>query len=767
MTNYDFLNISPFEFEILCRDLLQSELRISLEAFGMGADEGIDLRFSRGIDLIGQCKRYKDYNSLYQNLKKEVAKVKKLNPDKYILTTSTSLSPSQKKNILELFNPHIKSPSDIYSKEDLNNILSRNPHIEKDHYKLWLSSTNVLNTIVNSQIVNQSRFVLDEIKENIKLYVQNESFFEALNILKENNYVIISGIPGIGKTTLAQILVYDFLGNGIEEFVFLSDSINQGFQLFNEEKSQIFLFDDFLGRNFIENSLNTNEEGQIIRFINKIQKSDNKLLIFTTREYILNQAKLRFDRFDNIQFKMCIMDLSKYTTIIKAKILYNHLYFNNIPFNYIKEIIAQKYLMAIINHQNYNPRIIEFFTQSELWNSYSDKEFPAKLKEIFDYPDSIWKHAYENHITKLSRYVLCCLGLFNGKVDFENLYNQLTLFAKQIKYENNIDYLSFNKCLRELDNSFIQIKRDYLNVVNISFQNPSIQDFLIKYIDDDDNLKRDLIICSVYLKPLLSIFSNKDKTLQLKNRLSLDSALESVLFDNIIGSFDSYEYSLYNKGYSKPSKDDLAVLKLSSIVFNLDFSNESKLKEFVLEKIKNLMYSNQIGNVSVNDFYSLINKYYEELNPNFSKIMPNIIDSIWDYDDLWILKNCEENYSNDYEKFLEENDEAYNDVIYSIASDIASRDSENLQDDIDLLKELENDFYIDTYDERSQIEQKISAIEEERENDEYFHHAFEERSYSRYFTNHQSNLDDENEELRYTSVNTQEENIESMFKSLE
>lgn len=402
MTNYDFLNISPFEFEILCRDLLQSELGVRLEAFGSGTDGGIDLRFADGGNLIVQCKRYKDYSSLIQELKREVKKVNKLNPERYILTTSASLSPKQKENIQELFSPFIHKPSDIFTREDLNNLLNRFPNVEKDNYKLWLSSTNILHTIINSQIVNQSKFAFDEIKDKIQLYVQNDSFFEALNILKENNYVIISGIPGIGKTTLAQILVYDLLARGTEEFIFLSDSISQGFQLFNEEKSQVFFFDDFLGRNFLENSIKTNEEGQIIRFISKIQKSENKVLIFTTREYILNQAQIKFDRLDSLEFRKCVMDLSKYTTIIKAKILYNHLFFFNIPFNYIEEIINQKLLMPIINHQNYNPRIIESFTQAKLWDSFSSKDFPAELKKIFDYPDLIWQHAYENQIVYIN-----------------------------------------------------------------------------------------------------------------------------------------------------------------------------------------------------------------------------------------------------------------------------------------------------------------------------------------------------------------------------
>ena len=82
MPDYDFLNLSPPEFEDLTKDILQKHLDITLESFTSGRDKGIDLRYSLSPkdNLIIQCKRYKDYNSLLSNLKKEVSKVQDLSP---------------------------------------------------------------------------------------------------------------------------------------------------------------------------------------------------------------------------------------------------------------------------------------------------------------------------------------------------------------------------------------------------------------------------------------------------------------------------------------------------------------------------------------------------------------------------------------------------------------------------------------------------------------------------------------------------------------
>ena len=71
MRDYDFLNLSPPEFEDLTRDLLQKELGLTLETFTTGADKGIDIRYaySKKKKLIVQCKRYKSYSSLISNFK--------------------------------------------------------------------------------------------------------------------------------------------------------------------------------------------------------------------------------------------------------------------------------------------------------------------------------------------------------------------------------------------------------------------------------------------------------------------------------------------------------------------------------------------------------------------------------------------------------------------------------------------------------------------------------------------------------------------------
>ncbi len=179
MPDYNFQTLSPIDFENLVRDLLQSELSIRLESFKAGKDQGIDLRYSKanGLSLIVQAKHYAGtgFSGLLAHLKsKEMPKIDELRPDRYLLATSVPLSPANKDEIKEALFPHIKELYDIYGKDDLNNLIGLFPTVERQHFKLWLSSTTVLEEVLHGRIINQTRITLEEIADKARLTIIHE-----------------------------------------------------------------------------------------------------------------------------------------------------------------------------------------------------------------------------------------------------------------------------------------------------------------------------------------------------------------------------------------------------------------------------------------------------------------------------------------------------------------------------------------------------------------------------------------------------------------
>jgi hypothetical protein len=521
MNGYDFLVLSPHEFENISRDLLQQKLSVFIESFTTGKDGGIDLRCakSKTEKIIIQAKRYKDFTSLYNTLKDEAKKVGKLAPDQYILTTSAGLTPSNKDTIKKLFEPYIKSTEDILGKDDLNNLLSLHNTIELKYYKLWLSSTAILDKVLHSKVYNQSAFELEDIQDKVKLYVQNESFNEAVEILKDHRYVIISGIPGIGKSTLARILILYSLSNEFEEFIYLNQSIDDGYEFYKDGVKQVFLFDDFLGKNFFEARRLPNEDNKIVKFIEKIKRSPDKILILATREYILKQASNVFEAFkiSNIEVAKCLLDLSSYTNLLKAQIIYNHLYFADVPSGHLADLVrenpndwgGEKNYEQLISHKNYNPRIIQTIVERRIWEHCPADKFTEVFKTYLDNPQSVWLYAFENSLDKFSQYALIVLLSMGTPVrmgDWEKAINEF-LTVNSHKYWISYDSIKFSRAIRELENTFIKTDKDSEHTIIIEYQNPSIQDFLVNYLKEKADLIKSILQSAIFTDQFFNVFT--------------------------------------------------------------------------------------------------------------------------------------------------------------------------------------------------------------------------------------------------------------------
>jgi len=554
MANYDFSTLSPYDFELLCRDLLSKHYDRRFESFAPGRDGGTDLRsFAiNGNEIIVQCKHYKTYTSLKPKLKSEKAKVEKLNPSRYIFATSVDLTKRNKDEIFEIFAPHIKNVEDILGKQDLNQLLTTYPSVERNHFKLWLSSTTVLQRILHNGAFVVSESVLKEVRHRIKYYVQNESFNKALEILKEQRVIVITGVPGVGKTTLAYMLTYHLLIQNKMQFLSISSSISEGFDLFNEHEAQIFLFDDFLGRNFLQVALSTNEDDKLTKFIKRIQNSKNKILICTTREYILNQALNKYERLqiDRLEINKFVLDISRYTQFVKAEILYNHLFFEDLGRDLLEYFVLNKLYISIINHRNYNPRLIEFLAHELKKAKFEKDEVKERVLAQLDNPADIWKFAFENDISKVSQYLLLVMLTCGDPVFSDDLFLALSnfLFLGDLSGPS-LDELEYNRCLKELDNSFITTVIDADRKLIIRFQNPGVSDFLINYLSNLKSTQSKLIRSAIFLNQLCNIFglpkASTDRYFYIVFSKPIELAPDQVILvqKKIVSEFDEMTFS--------------------------------------------------------------------------------------------------------------------------------------------------------------------------------------------------------------------------------
>jgi DNA polymerase III delta prime subunit len=664
MSNYDFNILSPFEFEELSRDVLQEEHGVLFESFTNGRDSGIDFRHTRAGNWIVQAKRYKTYAQLRTELKKEAAKAKKLHPGRYTLLTSVGLTPKNKDEIIKIYKGLIVSTDDIYGANDINNRLGVFPAVEKRHPKLWLSSSAVLDHILHSIVINQSEFEKATIEEEVEKYVENKSFFEALQILTKHNFCIISGAPGVGKTTLARMLIYHYLSTGFKEFVYISDSIAQGYQTYKDKMKQVFLFDDFLGRNFLEKNLSTNEETQIVKFIQRIAKSKNKILICTTREYILNQAKAKYDLLEENTSGdgSYILDIGKYTKLIKAKILYNHLFFSTIPQEYINELAATKDYLKIIQHQNYTPRRIESLTKENFWKKYTSQQYPQKVLEALDDPEAIWGHPYEHQITKLARCILGILVTTGTPIFEEDLRSATEEFCKvnKDKYGIAADNFEYINALKELENTFITITKEERNIL-IEFQNPSIQDYMIKFLAQREDLLVDILNAAHFINQLYSIISNKKKNTYGLQKINPQEKVYAAIKDKLFRSFKELKHSRIisvrtTRGeYYKRREWRGPVEMLESIINNFTIDQDKQLREWLITEFNHITVSN-LNNIEQYAYIELLTKLKNYTKFDDKRVIQELFTQCRTITEIHTFLKLKEIFPKEYEKFIKDED---------------------------------------------------------------------------------------------------------------
>lgn len=150
--SYDLSVLSPSQFEALSADLIGRDIGLRFEQFGHGPDGGVDGRHAKGPEkIILQAKHYNlsGFAQLERAIRKERSKVDRLEPSRYILSTSVSMTPSRKVKLKDIIGPALVDLGDVYGKEDLEGLLRNYQDIAEAHPALWQTSGRVIESVLN------------------------------------------------------------------------------------------------------------------------------------------------------------------------------------------------------------------------------------------------------------------------------------------------------------------------------------------------------------------------------------------------------------------------------------------------------------------------------------------------------------------------------------------------------------------------------------------------------------------------------------------
>ncbi len=331
-------------------------------------------------------------------------------------------------------------------------------------------------------LVKNQPFVVDDSEK--ALFVKTKSFHNSIEKISKLHTVIITGEPGIGKTTLAKNLCLHFQSKGYEVIVLKKKSIDEVNSQFSDSKKLIFYFDDFLGSNFLE-AITNNEDSEISKFIQKVRRSENNIFVLTSRTNIFNRGMLISDTFKshNLEYNeytICTDDITNYE---RAKILYNHIYKRKLSPELSNVYIKNEFYFEVIQHRNFNPRIIEFITDYRRIENCPDQTYTDFILKSLNNPEIIWEQTYQQQSDKATK-ILVGLVVFNGG----NIHENHLKYAYKnyiLRCSSNEDDFVFNYRIKELLKYFLIRNMDTNGDISYRLFNPSITDFLLNHIGFD------------------------------------------------------------------------------------------------------------------------------------------------------------------------------------------------------------------------------------------------------------------------------------------
>lgn len=667
MSNYTFSTINDKEFELLVLDLLNAKLNLNLQAFKVGPDQGVDLRYSSAENnnqIVVQAKHYigSGYPKLKKTfLKEELEKLKALNPHRYIIATSLPLSAKQKDELKELLAPYILSSNDVIGQNDLNTYLREFPEVEKKQFKLWFSSVSMLNAILNNAIEGRTRAYLERLKSKIGLYVVTKNLDKANKLLDTQKLLLVTGQPGLGKTTLADAILLERAKNGFQIYKVFDIREAEDVISPDDETKQLFYFDDFLGETYYEILSAGQAESQITQFVDRIRATPNKYLMLTTRTVILNQAddkseKINRSQLLNQQYEIQLSDYSKFE---KAEILYNHLYFYKVRKDLFNCIIQDKFYRRVIDHENYTPRTIEFLTDPAKIEGLTPQEYREYITISLNNPSEIWSRSFRNQVNYFDQRLLITLFTFRGEVkevDLAKAYEARLQYEK-VTHNQIIKADQFRLSAKILLNGFIAVTLDAKNSERIySFINPSLTDFFKGYVKDSFQERKAIITSVIYLEQLRH-FDPERASIPFENELQ--TIIQQKIIKNELDSLSEYrQYQIQGAILQTIRKygqdidiDQLFIRKMEE----LDFTNSWWIREQLIYCL--LHHKNSEGITT-----------YVKLN--FEKLVGVLIKSLDEPDMAKKLPEIFETYAEDYASFTEddENKEALSQMILKSAN---------------------------------------------------------------------------------------------------
>ncbi len=560
---------------------------------------------------------------------------------------------------------------------------------------------------MHSNLYEETRNEYENIKEMMSYYVPVSYFQKIIEHLTRNHYLLITGKAGIGKTSLARAIVAYFTQKEGYQFLF-TRNVHDANAVYKENQKQIFFFDDFWGSSLHDLHYDYNDERSLKTLIEKIEKSPNKILILTTRDYVLKYGLAKnLDLEDTLTQYNYILDIDKYSLKLRLDILLSHLYKSNVPYHYLEELLS--HLEDIIRHENFNPRIVESYLESEFYLESDKYKFSKYFIESFDNPDEFLYKLYKRQ-TKEAKLLLFLLLSVGGSILVEEL-KELYLNALRVAKERGIDLKEYDiePVIDQLEKNFVKTRYIQNCGTVVSFLNPSIPDFL--YEESELFHEFDFIVLDsiLYLNQFLFFMKEENKRFTTeKTRRYLFGSFEKKFAELrlIRGDF------IDTLPFEQMSLKEQLIYKIKNCYYAKDFPEylkqvlipyANRVLDSFLQKSREYIFEDDLTSI-ITIFKFLLP--YQELDGK--RILETYYELAQYAYELYLIKEFEPIFKKEYKKMKQEKKEDFlvrlKNMIYKDLADFYEQKRYQALRDLQIL--LEEELFDFIKDDEELLEQK-------------------------------------------------------------
>jgi GTPase SAR1 family protein len=494
--NYDFSALSDIDFQQMVDKLLIGKTRV-VELYAEGRDGGVDgLTCNIPENARIQAKHYikSGFSRLKSIIKKEeLPKIQNENILCYVLVTSLNLSRNQAEILRGIIKKSIPKVV-VLGAASINCLLDNDPATLKSTVKLWAPNAEIVRAVLKPANMNCFYELQNRWADLNNVFVETPDIKKVVDSLEKNHVVVIAGEPGVGKTTLAEYICLLYFKEDYEVHFFEGEFSHDDYDLSDTEKKIIFYFDDFLGSTYY-NCFSGKQDSSIVNFLKRISKEKNKRFILTSRTNIIQKACVYSQSYREYRLtkRSYIVNVGEYSYSTKARILYNHLQNSNVGASEISNVIKNKAYKTIIEHRNFNPRLIHFITKQENFEDSQQERYLEFINETLDNPKEIWENCFTRHLDSSQRLLVQLVVANGGKIQestLKNAYSRALVIMDIKKPEqerNDFEYV-LSGCLRSILRNDVEISRGSKEAV-VSVFNPSVSDYVLPTI-----LEKDIII---------------------------------------------------------------------------------------------------------------------------------------------------------------------------------------------------------------------------------------------------------------------------------